>query len=190
MNDFGQFGGSDEEFATVRVHLLEVVSLAKGVQPSGWPFYHSSSCFRADAWSAKPQDADPDSFEGWENLIKACEGLEGGLSRNSSPQALSAFRDAYDRFLEKYPLFFGYWKKYAELEFNIAGTESAEMVGTSTRNGAHQSAKPNVKGVRARMLMRHSLGRLVDGVLPLQNGHNARPHHRPRVSCWMVFPYP
>ncbi|EQK98644.1 mRNA splicing protein (Prp39) [Ophiocordyceps sinensis CO18] len=97
MNDFGQFGGSDEEFATVRVHLLEV-------------------------------DADPDSFAGWENLIKACEGLEGGLSRNSSPQALSAFRDAYDRFLEKYPLFFGYWKKYAELEFNIAGTESAEMV--------------------------------------------------------------
>jgi hypothetical protein len=25
-------------------------------------------------------------------------------------------------------LFFGYWKKYADLEFAIAGTESAEMV--------------------------------------------------------------
>ncbi|PFH62553.1 hypothetical protein XA68_13135 [Ophiocordyceps unilateralis] len=97
MNDFGQFGGSEEEFANVRKYQAEV-------------------------------EADPDAFESWENLIKACESLEGGLSRNSSPQALAAFRDAYDRFLAKFPLFFGYWKKYAELEFNIAGTESAEMV--------------------------------------------------------------
>ncbi|RDA92320.1 hypothetical protein CP533_3281 [Ophiocordyceps camponoti-saundersi (nom. inval.)] len=97
MNDFGQFGGSEEEFASVRKYQAEV-------------------------------EADPDAFESWENLIKSCEALEGGLSRNSSPQALAAFRDAYDRFLAKYPLFFGYWKKYAELEFNIAGTESAEMV--------------------------------------------------------------
>ncbi|KJZ76563.1 hypothetical protein HIM_03899 [Hirsutella minnesotensis 3608] len=97
MNDFGQFGSSDEEFANVRKYQAEV-------------------------------EADADNFESWENLIKACEALEGGLSRNSSPQALAAFRDAYDRFLAKFPLFFGYWKKYAELEFNIAGTESAEMV--------------------------------------------------------------
>lgn len=97
MTDFGQFGGSDEEFASVRQYQAEV-------------------------------DANPDDFESWEKLIKACESLEGGLSRNSNPQALAAFRDAYDRFLAKFPLFFGYWKKYAELEFNIAGTESAEMV--------------------------------------------------------------
>jgi pre-mRNA-processing factor 39 len=37
-------------------------------------------------------------------------------------------RDIYDRFLAKFPLFFGYWKKYADLEFSIAGTEAAEMV--------------------------------------------------------------
>lgn len=37
-------------------------------------------------------------------------------------------RDAYDRFLLKFPLLFGYWKKYADLEFNISGPESAEMV--------------------------------------------------------------
>jgi pre-mRNA-processing factor 39 len=54
--------------------------------------------------------------------------LEGGLNRNSSPQALATFRDAYDRFLIKFPLLFGYWKKYADMEFNIAGPESAEMV--------------------------------------------------------------
>ncbi|QPG99421.1 hypothetical protein C2857_001742 [Epichloe festucae Fl1] len=73
-------------------------------------------------------EADPDSFESWENYIKSTETLDGGLNRNSSPQALSTFRDAYDRFLHKFPLLFGYWKKYADMEFNIAGPESAEMV--------------------------------------------------------------
>ncbi|KAH7022545.1 hypothetical protein EDB80DRAFT_694990 [Ilyonectria destructans] len=97
MSDFGHFGGSDEEYATVRKHNAEV-------------------------------EADPDNFENWENLIKASETLEGGLNRNSSPQALATFRDAYDRFLLKFPLLFGYWKKYADMEFNIAGPESAEMV--------------------------------------------------------------
>ncbi|KAH6648463.1 pre-mRNA-processing factor 39 [Truncatella angustata] len=73
-------------------------------------------------------EADTDSFEAWEKLIRACEAQEGGLNRNSSPQALSTLRDAYDRFLLKFPLLFGYWKKYADLEFNISGPESAEMI--------------------------------------------------------------
>lgn len=73
-------------------------------------------------------EADPDSFETWEKLIRACESLEGGLSRNSSAESLAAMRDAYDRFLLKFPLLFGYWKKYADLEFNISGPESAEMI--------------------------------------------------------------
>jgi pre-mRNA-processing factor 39 len=50
------------------------------------------------------------------------------LNRNSSPQAIAATREIYDRFLAQFPLFFGYWKKYADLEFSIAGTEAAEMV--------------------------------------------------------------
>ncbi len=73
------------------------------------------------------QDADPDDFETWEKLVRACE-MECALNRNSSPQSIAAFRDAYDRFLLKFPLLFGYWKKYADQEFNIAGPESAEMV--------------------------------------------------------------
>lgn len=32
----------------------------------------------------------------------------------------------------KFPLLFGYWKKYADMEFNIAGPESAEMVSALT----------------------------------------------------------
>ena len=84
------------------------------------------------------QETDPDSFDNWENLIKAVESLEGGLNRNSSPQALATFRDAYDRFLFKFPLLFGYWKKYADMEFNIAGPESACMVGKYTASEAKE----------------------------------------------------
>ncbi|RYO97876.1 hypothetical protein DL765_011001 [Monosporascus sp. GIB2] len=73
-------------------------------------------------------EADTDNFESWEKLVRACESQEGGLNRNSSPQALATLRDVYDRFLLKFPLLFGYWKKYADLEFNISGPESAEMI--------------------------------------------------------------
>ncbi|KZZ94746.1 mRNA splicing protein (Prp39) [Moelleriella libera RCEF 2490] len=97
MSEFAGFGGSDEEYATVRKYQEEV-------------------------------EADPDSFDSWENYVKATETLDGGLNRNSSPQALATFRQAYDALLHKFPLLFGYWKKYADTEFNIAGPESAEMV--------------------------------------------------------------
>lgn len=78
------------------------------------------------------QHEDPDNFEVWEKLVKAAEVQEGGINRNSSSQAITSLRDVYDRFLAKFPLFFGYWKKYADLEFSIAGTEAAELVGDST----------------------------------------------------------
>ncbi|KAJ5960155.1 uncharacterized protein N7479_007305 [Penicillium vulpinum] len=71
---------------------------------------------------------DPDNFETWEKLVRAAEGLEGGINRNSSPQAITTVRSVYDRFLAKFPLLFGYWKKYADQEFSITGTEAAEMV--------------------------------------------------------------
>ncbi|KAK3677723.1 hypothetical protein LTR78_002573 [Recurvomyces mirabilis] len=71
---------------------------------------------------------DPEEFEHWEKLVRASEQQEGGLNRNSSPQAIAATRDVYDRFLTRFPLFFGYWKKYADMEFGIAGTEAAEMI--------------------------------------------------------------
>ena len=79
---------------------------------------------------------DTDNFENWEKLVRAAETLEGGLNRNSSPQAIATTRDAYDRFLAKFPLLFGYWKKYADLEFSIAGTEAAEMVRLPVASGS------------------------------------------------------
>lgn len=72
---------------------------------------------------------DPDNFETWEMLVRGAEALEGGINRNSNPQAINTVRNCFDRFLAKFPLLFGYWKKYADLEFSITGTEAAEMVG-------------------------------------------------------------
>lgn len=71
---------------------------------------------------------DPEEFEHWEKLISRAEEQEGGLNRNSSESAIAGVREVYDRFLARFPLFFGYWKKYADLEFAIAGTEAAELV--------------------------------------------------------------
>ncbi|KAI5294499.1 hypothetical protein KEM52_003874 [Ascosphaera acerosa] len=72
--------------------------------------------------------ADPDSFDSWEKLVRAAEAQEGGLNRNSNPQAITVTRQIYDQFLAKFPLLFGYWKKYADLEFAIAGVEAAEVI--------------------------------------------------------------
>lgn len=78
---------------------------------------------------------DPDDFEAWEKLVRIAESLEGGLNRNSSPQAIALTRSVFDRFLAKFPLLFGYWKKYADMEFSIAGTEAAEMVSCPDLHG-------------------------------------------------------
>ncbi|KAF2033751.1 TPR-like protein [Setomelanomma holmii] len=69
-----------------------------------------------------------DDFEKWEAIVTRASELEGGVHRNSSPSAIELVRNVYDCFLTKFPLFFGYWKKYADLEFAIGGTETAEMV--------------------------------------------------------------
>jgi pre-mRNA-processing factor 39 len=45
-------------------------------------------------------------------------------------------RNAYDCFLTNFPLFFGYWKDYADLEFSIGGTETAEITKNKKSPGA------------------------------------------------------
>ena len=109
------YGGNDEESTELRKLLAEIV---------GPQNCHTDSPPLTQA----QQNDDSDNFEIWEKLVRAGESLEGGINRNSSSQAITAVRGIYDRFLAKFPLFFGYWKKYADLEFSIAGTEAAEMV--------------------------------------------------------------
>ncbi|KAF1987756.1 hypothetical protein K402DRAFT_392559 [Aulographum hederae CBS 113979] len=72
--------------------------------------------------------ANPDNYPAWEKLAIAAEDLEGGIGRNSSPQAIASVRAIYDALLAKYPLLYGFWTKYANHEWEIAGTEAGEMV--------------------------------------------------------------
>lgn len=110
------FGGNDDETAELKKLNAEVVRR-----------YRSFFCIVAHRLPLFKLE-DGDNYEAWEKLVRAAESVDGGINRNSSPQAITATRDIYDRFLAKFPLFFGYWKKYADLEFSIAGTEAAEMV--------------------------------------------------------------
>ena len=70
----------------------------------------------------------PDDAKIWGDLVVCIETFDGGLSRNSSPEALQTWRDIYNSLLSKFPLFYGYWSRWATFEFNISGPEAAEYV--------------------------------------------------------------
>lgn len=69
-----------------------------------------------------------DNVDAWGKLIQATEEQEGGVNRNSHPQAIASTRETYDFLLARFPLFFGYWKKYAQFEWLIGGSETADVV--------------------------------------------------------------
>ncbi|KAJ6161435.1 hypothetical protein N7470_004831 [Penicillium chermesinum] len=48
---------------------------------------------------------DPDDYGTWEQLVSVAESLEGGINRNSNPQAITTARRIYDKFLAKFPSF-------------------------------------------------------------------------------------
>lgn len=161
------FGGTDEENKELKELHAEVVS-------------PRARRLALDALTTA-QLENPDDFEAWEKLVRAAESLEGGLNRNSSPQAIAAARDTYDRFLAKFPLFFGYWKKYADLEFSIAGTEAADMVGVPAHDSRHPGLTPGA-GVRAGRCKHHEFRRSVDQLLRLQGRDQPRLGRDSRVS--------
>ena len=89
------------------------------------PLSTSAHCCR------RVKEHDPDDFDSWEALVRCVEAAEGGLNRSSTLKAIANMRSVYNRFLTRFPLLFGYWKKFADLEYSIAGTEAAEMVSIS-----------------------------------------------------------
>lgn len=70
-------------------------------------------------------ELNPDSFTTWEDLLEITEGLEGGLCKASSLNAVRLFRFSYDSFLDRFPLVHGYWTKYAQIEFKLGNTDQA-----------------------------------------------------------------
>ncbi|KAJ3013064.1 hypothetical protein HKX48_005933 [Thoreauomyces humboldtii] len=69
----------------------------------------------------------PDDFASWEYLLRSAEQDEGGspLNKDSSDASTEKLRTVYDHFLAKFPLCFGYWKKYADWELLLEGAQKS-----------------------------------------------------------------
>lgn len=76
----------------------------------------------------KSVNENPEDFATWEQLIRVAEGADGGIISNSPPENITRLENVYDSFLTKFPLCFGYWKKYADWKLATLGAESAEKV--------------------------------------------------------------
>ncbi|KAJ1562178.1 hypothetical protein HK405_015033 [Cladochytrium tenue] len=68
----------------------------------------------------------PDDFSAWESLIRSAESAAGGVRKDWPEEQAGNLRTVYDHFLSKFPLCFGYWKKYADAELLLDGPEQAE----------------------------------------------------------------
>jgi len=88
-------------------------------------------------WEAVSKD--PNDFKSWEELIAVTENVEGGITPNIKPEDLEKIHRVYDNFLYKFPLCFGYWKKYSDIEMIIGGPEKAEEVFEKGVNAIHNS---------------------------------------------------
>ncbi|ORX60069.1 TPR-like protein [Piromyces finnis] len=77
-------------------------------------------------WEAVSKD--PNDFKSWEELIAVAENVEGGITANIKPEDVDKIHRVYENFLFKFPLCFGYWKKYSDIEMIINGVEKAEEV--------------------------------------------------------------
>jgi pre-mRNA-processing factor 39 len=70
----------------------------------------------------------PDEFTLWEDLIECLDSPSQPMAKSSPDHIKELLRFSYDRFVERFPLCFGYWIKYAETEFRLGRTENAETV--------------------------------------------------------------
>ncbi|KAJ3120357.1 hypothetical protein HK100_012829, partial [Physocladia obscura] len=78
----------------------------------------------------------PNEFSAWESLIKIAEASAAAASDEA---VVSNLRLAYDNFLAKFPLCFGYWKKYADAENKLDGPEKAEQIFERGVTAIHNS---------------------------------------------------
>ncbi|RKP07227.1 hypothetical protein THASP1DRAFT_11406, partial [Thamnocephalis sphaerospora] len=71
----------------------------------------------------------PHDFFLWEQLLHLAESADGGLDpATAPPENVRHVSEAFDAFLAKYPLCYGYWRKYAELAAITRGAAGAEEV--------------------------------------------------------------
>lgn len=70
--------------------------------------------------------ADPETFENWEALVTATDALAS--SPGSQPEVATTVRSVFDALLSKFPLMFGYWLQYAQLEARLAAPSAPTVI--------------------------------------------------------------
>lgn len=85
---------------------------------------------KKDDWTVgwEKVNSDPYDFEAWEALVRVAESANGGISRASNDADITNFKLAYDRFLARFPLVYGYWKKYADWHLTLYDATHAEKI--------------------------------------------------------------
>ena len=66
----------------------------------------------------KSVHADPEDFNAWTYLLQYVD----------SENDVEAAREAYDKFLSRYPYCYGYWRKFADYEKKKGSLEKCEEV--------------------------------------------------------------
>jgi len=75
----------------------------------------------------------PTDFDTWEELLRLIDTQDGGYGPEAPATNVATMRTVYNAFLGQFPLCFGYWKKYSDLEFLSSGVQGAIEVSLTPR---------------------------------------------------------
>lgn len=73
--------------------------------------------------SRKLVDGNPNNVNNWNQLIKSSEKLL--LVKPLTDDLKQLIRETFDELLTRFPLFFGYWKKFVSAEFQLSGLSAS-----------------------------------------------------------------
>ncbi|KAF9438675.1 hypothetical protein BGZ76_006048 [Entomortierella beljakovae] len=95
--------------------------------PSGAPMPTTTDPSIIESWDRcwSIVKATPSDFDTWEELMRLADKQDGGFAPDAPKANISNVRIIYNAFLSQFPLCFGYWKKYSDLELLATGTEGA-----------------------------------------------------------------
>ncbi|KAF8985003.1 hypothetical protein BGZ46_006293 [Entomortierella lignicola] len=95
--------------------------------PSGAPMPTTTDPTLIESWDRcwAVVKVTPSDFDAWEELMRLADRQDGGYGPDAPPANISNVRTIYDAFLNQFPLCFGYWKKYSDLEYLARGVEGA-----------------------------------------------------------------
>lgn len=72
---------------------------------------------------------DPNNLLLWEKLVVTAEkNQKKGINKASSEEEIEILRTSYESLLEKYPLLYNYWIKYAVWEFKLGNIDKANEI--------------------------------------------------------------